>query len=50
MALDDRKQKLHYGTTPQTKQLRENIKGAVEVAKMVSPDYLIEINAIAVVQ
>ena len=34
----------------QTKQVCENIKGAVEVAKMVSPDYLIEINAIAVVQ
>ena len=34
----------------QTKQVCDNIKGAVEVAKMVSPDYLIEINAIAVVQ
>ena len=33
----------------QTKQVCENIKGAVEVTKMVSPDYLIEINAIAVV-
>jgi 2-iminobutanoate/2-iminopropanoate deaminase len=44
--------------TEQTRQVCENIKAAVEAAggtpmvevtKMVSPDYLIEINAIAVV-
>src|SRR5712692_8604568 len=31
-------------------QGQAGLKGAVEVTKMVSPDYLIEINAIAVVQ